>query len=79
MHLADENIDRGWAILKENYDIRRHIVNSQFELFFGSKKLQKRISVKLQHLLRVCLECESAFHALNMDATAIGANMFHSA
>lgn len=73
--LTDDSFERAWALLKEHYDIRRHMVSSQFELFFSMKKMHREDTNDLRQILRICVECESAFKSLNLDAATLGIMM----
>lgn len=76
--LNEDSFEVAWAILQKNYDIRRHMVNSQFELFFGLFKLQRGSAEELRNMLRICLECESAFKALALDEATLGLMMVYN-
>lgn len=73
--VAEGSYEKAWALLKKSYEVRRHIVNSQFELFFSMKKMKEESAAGIREMLRICLECESAFSALELDAESIGLMM----
>lgn len=62
-------------LLEKTYNVRRHIVNSQFKLFFSIPKMRDENAAELRNMLRICLECESAFTTLAIDTESIGLMM----
>lgn len=38
--VSNDSYEQAWALLKKTYEVRRHIVNSQFDLFFSIKKME---------------------------------------
>lgn len=75
--VTEDSYDNAWKLLTKTYEVRRHIVNSQFQLFFSMKKMKTENAADLRDMLRICLECESAFTALNIDAHTIGLMMVY--
>lgn len=75
---VDENsFDSAWDLLKSQYEMRRHIVHAQFQLFFSIKRINKDNIDDLRTMLRIILECESAFKSLKLDADSLGSMMVY--
>lgn len=73
--MSEDGFENAWKLLRENYEVRRHIVNSQFKTFFSMARMTTENSVQLRAMLQTCLECQSAFTSLNIDAQTIGLMM----
>lgn len=77
MPIDNDSFNKAWALLTKTYEVRRHIVSAQFNRFFSIKKMKHENATELREMLRICMECESAFDALNIDANTIGLMMTH--
>lgn len=73
--INNDSFDNAWKLLEKTYNVRRHIVNSQFKLFFSIPKMKAENAAELRNMLRICLECESAFTTLAIDTDSIGLMM----
>lgn len=75
--VTEDSFEKAWELLQKTYEVRRHIVNSQFGIFFSIKKMTSESATELRNMLRICMECESAFNALRIDAETIGLMMVY--
>lgn len=77
MPLTDSSFDEAWKLLESQYEVRRHIVYAQFQLFYSIPKMKKESANDLRNMMRIILECESGFKTLKLSNDALGSMMVH--